>query len=272
MSYQVIDIDDLIIEAQDSNSGGQYQDLASGMYKCQIKQAYVRESKSSHAVGITFDFHILTDEVGKEIKQDKSATIWYVKGDGSMSDYGVGLLGSMLGILGLPKKLGGEAFADGLINTREFNQDTKQYEVVQHGGTRMPSVEGKTIWVLLGLTYQLYNGAIKKNWSINSFYDDRKRSYTEMKENRNPQVWSKRLESVKKKEKETYIENNAGEYQQSYASADSYAPQQSYQGYDSYSQQESDTANEYARLQESIDQPHTQDGDNGEIKKEDIPF
>lgn len=264
MSYAVINIEDSMIESQDNVGNNQYQDIKSGMYKCQIKQAYIRESKSSHAVGITFDLHILTDEVGKEIKQDKSATIWYLKGDGTMSDYGVGLIGSLLGILGLPKKLGGESFVDGLITIREFNQDTKQYENVEHSGTRMPAVEGKVVWCILGLTYQLYNGAINKNWNLNSFFDDRKRSYSEMKENRNPSVWTKRLESAKKKEQKTYTENNVGAYQQA-----SYSAPNTYQ---SYQQQESDIANEYARLQESLDQPYTQNGNMGEIKKDEIPF
>lgn len=264
MSYPIINIDDSIIESQDNVSSNQYQDIKSGMYRCQIKQAYIRESKSSHAIGITFDLHILTDEVGKEIKQDKSATIWYLKGDGSMSDYGVGLIGSLLGVLGLPKKLGGESFVDGLITTREFNQDLKQYENVEHSGTRMPSVEGKVVWCILGLTYQLYNGTIKKNWNLNSFFDDRKRSYSEMKENRNPSVWTKRLESAKKKEQETYEENNVGSYHQV-----SHSYQNTYQ---SYQHQEGDITNEYARLQESLDQPYTKNVDMGDIKKDEIPF
>ncbi len=224
MTYQEININDDLIVAQETptqSKGQEFKDLVSGVYRCKIKQAYVRLSKSSNAVGLNLTLDILKDHKGNDyINTLKDITVWYIKGDGSISDYGTGLLGSMLGILGLPKKLGGEAFQDGLADCKEFNKDTGKYSHYDMEATLMPSLAGKEIWILIGLVYDLYNGNQTKNYSINSFYNDNMQSYNEARQGTPPELWSKRLASVQKKEKKTMEETSlSGEsaHSQSYS-------------------------------------------------------
>lgn len=212
MTYQEININDDLIVAQDAPAqpkGQEFKDLVSGMYRCRIKQAYVRLSKSSNAVGLNLTLDILKDHKGNEYTNTiKDITIWYIKGDGNLSDYGIGILGSMLGILGLPKKLGGDSFQDGLVEGREFNRDTGKMHFYDMEATIMPSLAGKEIWALIGLSYELYNGNQTKNYSANSFYNDNMQSYNEAKQGLPADLWSKRLASAQKKEKKTMEETS----------------------------------------------------------------
>lgn len=211
MTYQIIDISDDVIMAQDSPAQQEFKDLSSGMYRCRIKQAYVRLSKSSSAMGLNLTLEILKDHKGNTYDNfTKDIAIWYIKGDGTTSDYGVGILGSMLGILGLPKKLGGDLFRHGLVEVREYDSNAGKFSSRQIGVTVMPSLVGKEIWALIGLTYEMYNDKQTKSYSINSFYNDNMQSYNESKQGLQPELWIKRLASAQTREQKSFDETSGG--------------------------------------------------------------
>lgn len=258
--FEVINIDDTLIEQQDK---AEFKELTSGMYKCKIMQTRVVKSKKSNAVGLGLLLKVMHDETNSKIDIDKEITIWYIKGDGSKSDYGISMIGSLLGVLGLPKTIGGDSFKNDKVIVKEFDQDENKYVDKTEDGITMPALNGKNVWCIISLKHDMYNGKAKKQYTIGSFYDDRKRSYTEMKENRNPQIWVNRLDYAKNQEEESKQKvNNTDNGYQSYSGA--HEAQSSY----GYAQSDSDVSNEYSRMRDSMEQPFTKNTD----EEDGIPF
>lgn len=257
--FEVINIDDAVIESAEKV---EYKDLTSGMYKCKIMQTRVVTSKKSNAVGLALGLKVMSNEVNEKIDIDKEITIWYIKGDGSKSDYGISMIGALLGVLGLPKTIGGDSFKEAQVIVKEYDQSENKYVDRTENGITMPALNGKNVWCIIALKHDMYNGNAKKQYTINSFYDDRKRSYTEMKENRNPQTWEKRLEYAMKQEAESLqkvsSQGSVGVGYQPYSNT--------YESNYGYAQSESEVSNEYARMQESHDQPFSKNGNDG------VPF
>ena len=121
---------------------------ASGVYELEIKEAYLTNSKSSKAVGITLNFD---GDAGYA-----RTTLWHIKGDGTVNQYVEKYLNRMLYLL----KTKGE-------NLKTEVKKIKLFSGEEVDRTFITNIPKKAIGVILEVEKDQDN----INYKINDFYD-----------------------------------------------------------------------------------------------------
>lgn len=191
-------------EIVESDKGANLE-LKSGLYQILIKQAVLKGSNSSEAYAISFLFDVLNDKDGHAFKiENQKVDIWFIKADGTPSDFSAKKIASLLYLCGLPTQINNDCFVEDKVVTMKYNNDTKAYEEVFEKKPNFKALVGKRVWALIGLKYEEYNNKPMKRYDFNSFYNDSFKSISEIKSNKEAKNWSNRLEYCLKVEQDTF--------------------------------------------------------------------
>lgn len=204
-SYTFNPINFTLDEIVESDKMGAELELHSGLYQVEIKQASLRKSQNTNAHAITFLVDVIKDKAGNAYGvTNQEISIWFLKADGTPIDFSAKKIGSLLYLCGLPTQISGECFVDDTIIAKEFNDGTGKYEEVKKQGLNFKSLIGKKIWALIAIKYENYQDRLVKRYDFDSFYNDKFKTVSEIKENKEAKKWDYRVKYADSIEKETY--------------------------------------------------------------------
>lgn len=184
-------------------------DISSGMYKIRIDHAMLKQSQSSNACAVSFKVSVLKDIDNNEYDFTRSMDIWFLKSDGTASDYGAKKIASLFYLLGLPLEISADIFKEGEVKVSRFSEDEGKYVDITEKAMVIKELTNKTIWALIAIKYEDYNGNTIKRYDLNSFYNDSLKSVTEIKnEVVQASSYIGRLEYAKKTEEQTFKKYN----------------------------------------------------------------
>lgn len=203
----VVTDEDIRIDAQ---GFAKDPELDVGLYGGRIKHIRYTESKNG-TKGLTFNIDIKLELLTKKtIETNKDFTIYFLKNNGEVINYGAMLIASFLRLNNLDGVIDPAMFNLEEVTIRKYNEETKKVENVKEKVPVLSQLHGKQIRFILSKAYNCYNNKVSISYLMTGFTNSKFMTYKEiLAGNDTATEYLLLLEFAKTKMEKTFIEAQA---------------------------------------------------------------